>query len=138
MVSLLYDKELRISNVEQIKAIPKVTEPGYLNNFDTLVIPIIENTPHEEDLTPFLEDCLKEYPAAVAVIVRRHGIYIWGENVWKAKILNEAIDYLLELAVKMRGLGIPTAGPLGCEKVCHAHELYDDDSLHPKKRVRRV
>lgn len=123
MVSLLYDTEFRISNIEQIKAIPKVTESGYLDNFDTLVIPIIENTPHEEDLTPFLEETLEKYPAAVAIIVRRHGIYVWGESVWKAKILNEAIDYLLELAVKMRGLGIPTAGPLGCEKQCKAHEL---------------
>lgn len=123
MVSLLYDKEFRISNVEQIKAVPRVTVPGYLENFETLVIPIIENTPHEEDLTPSLEKAIEEYPGTSAIIVRRHGIYVWGESVWKAKIINEAIDYLLELAVKMRGLGIPTEGPLGCEKQCKVHEL---------------
>jgi methylthioribulose-1-phosphate dehydratase len=116
MVSLLYDKEFRISNIEQIKGVPKVTEPGNLSFFDTLVIPIIENTAHEEDLTPDLEKALQEYPGASAVIVRRHGIYVWGPNVWKAKILNESIDYLMELAIKMRSFGIVTDGAIGAER----------------------
>lgn len=116
MVSLLYNKEFRISNIEQIKAVPKVTEPGNLSFFDTLIIPIIENTAHEEDLTPALERALEEYPSASAVIVRRHGIYVWGANVWKAKILNEAIDYLMELAVKMIHSGIRPDGEIGSER----------------------
>ncbi|CDO56967.1 hypothetical protein DV495_002722 [Geotrichum candidum] len=124
MVSLLYDKEFKISNVEQIKAIPRVTEAGYLENFETMTIPIIENVPHEEDLTPSLEQALIDYPTTSAIIVRRHGIYVWGENVWKAKIINEAIDYLLELAVKMRSFGIPTDAGLGSERVAPAHELH--------------
>lgn len=75
--------------------------------YDKLVIPIIENTPHEEDLTDSLQEAIKNYPGASAVLVRRHGIYVWGETVWKAKVYNEAIDYLLELAVKMKLAGIP-------------------------------
>lgn len=116
MCSLLFDKEFRIANIEQIKAVPKVTEPGNLSFFDTLVIPIIENTAHEEDLTPYLEEVLDKYPSTSAVIVRRHGIYVWGANVWKAKILNEAIDYLMELAVKMKQFGIDPAGAIGSER----------------------
>ncbi|CAN6643383.1 methylthioribulose-1-phosphate dehydratase [Trichomonascus vanleenenianus] len=111
LVSLMFEKEFRISHIEQIKAIPKVTEPGNLDNFDTLVIPIIENTPHEDELAPYLEKTLEEYPQTSAVIVRRHGIFVWGKDVWKTKILNEAIDYLLELAVKMKQAGIdPNTG----------------------------
>lgn len=116
MASLLYDREFRIANIEQIKAVPKVTEPGYLSFFDTLIIPIIENTAYEEDLTPYLEKALVEYPSTSAVIVRRHGIYVWGSNVWKAKILNEALDYLLELAVKMIQNGIRPDGEIGSER----------------------
>lgn len=122
MVSLLWDNEFTISNIEQIKAVPRVTEPGYLENFETLVIPIIENVPHEEDLTPSLEKALEEYPGTSAIIVRRHGIYVWGENVWKAKIINEAIDYLLELAVKMKGFGIPTV-TAPCYSETGVHDL---------------
>lgn len=116
MCTLLYDKEFRIANIEQIKAIPKVTEPGCLGFFDELVIPIIENTALEEDLTDSLQQAIREYPTATAVLVRRHGIYVWGETVWKAKVYNEAIDYLLELAVKMRQAGIPTTCAIGEEK----------------------
>jgi len=116
MVSLLYEKEFKIANIEQIKAIPKVTEPGYLSFFDTLTIPIIENTAHEEDLTDTLQQAIKNYPNATAVIVRRHGIYVWGETVWKAKVYNEAIDYLLELAVKLKQFGIPPHIGVGEEK----------------------
>lgn len=108
MCTLLFDKVFEISSIEQIKALPRITEPGNMWYSDKLVIPIIDNTEHEEDLEASLQAAIKEYPSATAVLVRRHGIYVWGETVWKAKIYNEAIDYLLELAVKMKQHGIPT------------------------------
>jgi methylthioribulose-1-phosphate dehydratase len=108
MCSLLFDKVFEISSIEQIKALPRITEPGNMWYSDKLVIPIIENTEHEEDLEASLQSAIREYPNTTAVLVKRHGIYVWGETVWKAKIYNEAIDYLLELAVKMKQLGIPT------------------------------
>ncbi|ODQ81632.1 hypothetical protein BABINDRAFT_159898 [Babjeviella inositovora NRRL Y-12698] len=116
MCTLLFGDEFRISNIEQIKALPKITEAGNLGFFDELVIPIIENTAHEEDLADSLQEAIRNYPGATAVLVRRHGIYVWGETVWKAKVYNEAIDYLLELAVKMRQAGIPTTCGVGEEK----------------------
>jgi len=108
MCSLLFDKVFEISNIEQIKAMPKVTGPGHMKYSDRLVIPIIENTEREEELEGSLRKAIDEYPGTTAVIVRRHGIYVWGETVWKAKVYNEAIDYLLELAVKMKQMGIQT------------------------------
>ncbi|CAK7894917.1 methylthioribulose-1-phosphate dehydratase [[Candida] anglica] len=119
MCTLLWgDKvEFEISHIEQIKALPKlavnestgkIEKVGSMQFYDTLVIPIIENTPHEEDLTDSLQEAIKKYPGTTAVLVRRHGIYVWGEDVWKAKVYNEAIDYLLELAVKMKQSGIAT------------------------------
>ncbi|CCE78336.1 Piso0_000957 [Millerozyma farinosa CBS 7064] len=119
MCSLLWEDkaEFSISHIEQIKALPllkhnqstgHVEKVGSMQFFDKLVIPIIENTPQEEDLTDSLQEAIKKYPNTTAVLVRRHGIYVWGEDVWKAKVYNEAIDYLLELAVKMRLANIPT------------------------------
>ncbi|SCU97494.1 LANO_0E16160g1_1 [Lachancea nothofagi CBS 11611] len=122
MCSLIFDREFRIANIEQIKAIPSgQKDPGSgkdinLSFFDTLVIPIIDNTAHEEDLTDGLQEALHNYPNATAVIVRRHGIYVWGPTVDKAKVYNEAIDYLMELACKMRQLGIPPDCGIGEEK----------------------
>lgn len=108
--------EIRMNNMEQIKALPrlalnpltnKVEKVGSLHNHETMVIPIVDNTPEEEDLTDMLEQTLAKYPEATAILVRRHGIHVWGETVWKAKIYNEAIDYLLEMAIKMHQHGIP-------------------------------
>ncbi|QPG74876.1 Methylthioribulose-1-phosphate dehydratase [Brettanomyces nanus] len=108
MCTLLFEDVFEISCIEQIKAIPKVTGSGNLLYSDRLVIPIIENTEKEEQLEPSLRKAILDYPGTTAILVRRHGIYVWGETIWKAKIYNEAIDYLLELAVKMKQLGIPT------------------------------
>ncbi len=81
-----YDREFRINNVEQIKAFGRGPgRPGNLGYHDTLRIPVIENTAHEEDLTEFLEAAMDRYPDAYAVLVRRHGVYVWGDTVHKAK-----------------------------------------------------
>ena len=44
------------------------------------MIPIIENTPHEAELTDSMLEAMKQYPKATAILVRRHGIYIWGDT----------------------------------------------------------
>jgi len=49
-----------------------------LSYLDTLEVPIIENTPYEEDLKDSMADAMRQYPDAAAVLVRRHGIYVWG------------------------------------------------------------
>ncbi len=69
------DASFEISNIEQIKGIPRGrTKTGMLGFHDTLSIPIIENTPFEEDLTENLEKAMDEYPDTYAVLVRRHGM----------------------------------------------------------------
>lgn len=79
-------KVFEINNIEQIKGFGKgMTKQGNLGYHDTLRIPVIENTPHEEDLTEYLEQAMEEFPDTYAVLVRRHGVYVWGDNVHKAK-----------------------------------------------------
>ncbi|KAK8146451.1 Methylthioribulose-1-phosphate dehydratase [Beauveria asiatica] len=97
-----------INNIEQIKGFGRgFQKTGNLGYHDTLRIPVIENTPHEEDLTEYLEAAMEEYPDTYAVLVRRHGVYVWGDNVHKAKTQCESLDYLFQLAVEMKKLGIP-------------------------------
>jgi methylthioribulose-1-phosphate dehydratase len=42
-----------------------------MSYLDTLTIPIIENTPFEEDLKDSLAEAIEHYPDAPAVLVRR-------------------------------------------------------------------
>lgn len=93
LVTLLLEKTMpqnskvfEINNLEQIKGFGRgMDKQGNLGYHDTLRIPVIENTPHEEDLTEYLEAAMEEYPDTYAVLVRRHGVYVWGDNVHKAK-----------------------------------------------------
>jgi len=111
-----------IERIEQIKGVPAgyddpeegsadgkvvVKKKGNLGYFDRLRIPIIENTAQEEDLRESLEEAIKAWPDAHAVLVRRHGIYVWGKDVAKAKTLCESLDYIFQLAVEMHKLALP-------------------------------
>lgn len=51
------------------------------------MVPIIENTPFEADLTERLAQTIQEYPETCAVLVRRHGIYVWGDTWQQAKTM---------------------------------------------------
>lgn len=73
---------------------------------DTFILPIIENTPKECDLTETLRIAILEYPKTPAIAVKDHGIYVWGENEDKAKTQAECIDYICEIEIKKRMMGI--------------------------------
>ena len=47
---------------------------------------------------------MQAFPKAHAVLVRRHGMYVWGEDWREAKRHAECYDYLLDIAVEMRRL----------------------------------
>ena len=53
--------------------------------FSVHSVPIIENTARECELTDRLRDAIRRYPQSNAVLVRRHGVYVWGRNWIEAK-----------------------------------------------------
>ena len=100
--TLLFENEFSISHLEMIKGIQG------MSYHDTLVVPIIDNTARECDLAGALEDAILRYPAAHAVLVRRHGVYVWGDDWVRAKTHAECYEYLFRAAVEMRRMGIST------------------------------
>ena len=107
VASLLFDREFVISEIEMIKGIEG------MSYHDRLVVPIIENTGRECDLAASLEAAIVAYPQTRAVLVRRHGVYVWGRDWMQAKTHAECYDYLFRAAAEMRRLGIPTVSPKG-------------------------
>jgi methylthioribulose 1-phosphate dehydratase/enolase-phosphatase E1 len=73
---------------------------------DVLEIPVIENRPTEDLLAEQLDQAIVRYPQVNAVLVRRHGIYCWGDSWEQAKTQCESFDYLCECAVECHRLGI--------------------------------
>lgn len=115
MATLLFPgQEFKITHQEMIKGIRKCTSGGYYRYDDMLVVPIIENTPEEKDLKERMAHAMNEYPDSCAVLVRRHGVYVWGETWEKAKTMCECYDYLFDIAVSMKKMGLdPTQLPVG-------------------------
>uniref|UniRef100_A0A5F5PRB9 Methylthioribulose-1-phosphate dehydratase n=1 Tax=Equus caballus TaxID=9796 RepID=A0A5F5PRB9_HORSE len=115
LATLLFPgREFKITHQEMIKGIRKCTSGGYYRYDDMLVVPIVENTPEEKDLKERMARAMNEYPDSCAVLVRRHGVYVWGETWEKAKTMCECYDYLFDIAVSMKKVGLdPTQLPVG-------------------------
>lgn len=86
------DGELAIRSLEMLKGIRGVT------NSDVHRVPVIANTPRESELVSTIAAALAEprFAATFAVLVRDHGAYIWGEDVWEAKRHTEVYHFLFE------------------------------------------
>lgn len=92
--------EFRISNQEMIKGIRKGSSEEALQYNDTLVVPIIDNVLRERDLAGAMHKAVSEYPQANAVLVRNHGVYVWGKTWEQAKSMAECYDYLFRLKIE--------------------------------------
>lgn len=97
--------EFTVTQLEMIKGIA-----GH-RFYDNLTIPIIDNTARECELTDRLRAAIDKYPRATAVLVRRHGVYVWGETWIQAKTQFECYEYLFEAAVKMHQMGLDASRP---------------------------
>jgi methylthioribulose-1-phosphate dehydratase len=103
LVTQLFKKNFRIQGMEMQKGLE-----GY-GAFDSLEVPIIENTAHERDLADSLGQAIRDNPKTHAVLVRNHGVYVWGRDWKQAKTQAECYDYLFEAAGRMKQLGIALA-----------------------------
>lgn len=103
--------EFRCTHLEMMKGVRDAVRGRALRYDETLVVPIIENTCHEEELVDSMREAILAYPSAVAVLVRRHGVYVWGETWQQAKTTCECLDYLFNLCVQMKQLQLdPESG----------------------------
>ena len=100
LATLLFEDTFRCTHLEMMKGIDG---HGY---HDVLEVPIIENTAHECDLADSLAEAMVAWPKSHAVLVRRHGVYVWGNSWVQAKTHAECYDYLFGAAVKMKQLGV--------------------------------
>lgn len=100
LATLLFGEVFRVTHLEMMKGI---SGTGY---HDVLEVPIIENTAEECDLAESMAAAMEAHPRAHAVLVRRHGVYVWGRDWIQAKTHAECYDYLFGAAVKMKQMGI--------------------------------
>jgi methylthioribulose 1-phosphate dehydratase/enolase-phosphatase E1 len=116
---------LKITHLEMLKGV------GNHAYDDVLEVPIIDNRPSEDLLADQLEQAILKYPKCNAVLVRRHGLYAWGDSWEQAKTQCESFDYLFDTAIRMRQMGLdPGSIPKqGTYRV-------DDEDLPPAKKLK--
>jgi methylthioribulose-1-phosphate dehydratase len=105
VATLVFDQVFEVTHLEMMKGIT-----GTMYG-DRLVVPIIENTAHEHELADTMAEAMQAHPRAHAVLVRRHGVYVWGADWVQAKTHAECYDYLFDAAVRMRQIGVDPARP---------------------------
>lgn len=81
--------------LEMLKGIRGVT------NADKHAIPVIHNTAREPELVGQVRVAIQApaFSAAACVLVRDHGAYIWGADLWEAKRHAEVYHFLFEAVV---------------------------------------
>jgi len=115
---------LRVTHLEMLKGVGN-------HSYDSILeIPIIDNRPSEDLLADQLEEALRKYPKCNAVLVRRHGVYVWGDSWEQAKAQCESFDYLFESAVKMKGMGLES----GVVPVSGTYHVNDMDVAEEEKK----
>jgi methylthioribulose-1-phosphate dehydratase len=89
---LAVDGAFEIRDLEMLKGIRGLT------NRDVHRVPVIDNTPRESELTSSIATALRDprFAASYAVLVRDHGAYIWGADIWEAKRHTEVYHFLFE------------------------------------------
>jgi methylthioribulose-1-phosphate dehydratase len=83
--------EIAITGLELIKAFK-----GMTTHEETLIIPVFENTQDIESLGKVVEEVISKMIKSYGVLLRGHGIYVWGESLKDAKRHLEAFEYLFK------------------------------------------
>lgn len=87
----LKQPEVILEGYEMLKALAGVTTHHHLE-----VIPVL---PNSQDLSALSEEVLpmmKYHPNVHSFLIAGHGLYTWGESIFKARIQLEALEFMLE------------------------------------------
>ncbi len=82
---------VKIEGYEMLKGLAGVTTHQHAE-----WLPILENSQDYGDLSRTVEITLKEHPHTHGFLLRRHGLYTWGEDLSAAKRHVEILEFLLE------------------------------------------
>jgi methylthioribulose-1-phosphate dehydratase len=92
LLSDVHEDIIEIEGFEMLKGLDGVTTHEHRE-----WIPILENSQNMSSLAETMREVLATYPAAHAVLLRRHGLYTWGRNLKEAKRHVEILEFLFEV-----------------------------------------
>jgi methylthioribulose-1-phosphate dehydratase len=99
------DGQLVIEGFEMLKGLAGVKTHEHREN-----LPIIENSQDIKALAVTFEEALRTYPKCHGVLLRRHGLYTWGQDLPEARRQVEILEFLLEVVGRKHFAGRADAG----------------------------
>lgn len=67
-------------------------------------LPVVENTQDWTAAAPSIEAKLREHPEVHGFLIRRHGLYTWGNDLAEARRQLEVLEFLFEAVGRKRGM----------------------------------
>lgn len=94
LMSSIYEKEISFEGYEVQKGFS-----GEITHDNTIHVPIFDNT---QDMTDFAKTLTANVEKIKhhCFIMRKHGTYAWGENLFEAKRHLETLEYLSEISYR--------------------------------------
>lgn len=88
--------QVEFTGYEMLKGLSGVTTHKHCE-----IIPLIDNSQEYAQLSQVLEGTLLRHPQAHGVLLRRHGLYTWGNDLAAAKRHAEVLEFLCEVRGRM-------------------------------------
>jgi methylthioribulose-1-phosphate dehydratase len=92
------DVAVAIEGYEMLKGLAGVTSHEHRE-----LVPIVENDQNMPRLAGRVGDVLERHPEAHAFLLRRHGLYTWGETLADAERHIEILEFLFETIGRTQG-----------------------------------
>lgn len=100
LASLAPGNELKITGFEMLKGLR-----GNTSHQDVEIIPVLENSQDIKSLSAEIRGILRKYPQCHAVLLRGHGLYTWGEDIFETRRHLEVLEFLFEVIHRQLNLG---------------------------------
>lgn len=106
LASLSGGDSFQLSNLEMLKGLS-----GVKTHMHTESVPILDNSQHIPELAKELEARLVQDPKIHGVLLRGHGLYTWGCDMFEAKRHLEVLEFLFEVTLKAASMGLTNGSP---------------------------
>ncbi len=87
---------LKLTGLEMLKAFK-----GVKSHEETVILPAFDNTQNIDALSLKIGSALKESKNCYGIMLRDHGLYVWGSSVDEAKRHLEAFEYIFKFIVAL-------------------------------------
>jgi methylthioribulose-1-phosphate dehydratase len=99
LVSRIFKNEIVLENYELLKAFRGIT-----THESRIVVPIFANDQNIPRLAAEVERYLGQHDGCYAYVIDGHGFYTWGESVDETLRHIDALDYLFDCELRLRGV----------------------------------